>query len=222
MSLPRLAGNWGAGNIWQITSGRFLSNSYICEINGGTNCFIVDVGLEPHDTDNKIQELGIEPVGLFCTHGHFDHAGSASFFQKKYGCEVYMHKLERNVLNKTNFLLTAFGIPIRVSTPVVNFIDDDFTVMFDGVQLVFKSTPGHTPGSCVIEFGQAWFTGDTIYRNGIGLSPIPGADSKILLESIKSLWPRMTRDRFIFPGHGKEASGEYIRKNNMDLIKFLK
>jgi glyoxylase-like metal-dependent hydrolase (beta-lactamase superfamily II) len=72
-----------------------------------------------------------------------------------------------------------------------------------------------------LQFGSAWFTGDTIYSQGVGLSSLPGEDANILKKSILGLWDRLLEDRNIFPGHGDAASSTTIRSENRALLKFL-
>jgi glyoxylase-like metal-dependent hydrolase (beta-lactamase superfamily II) len=73
----------------------------------------------------------------------------------------------------------------------------------------------------VIELGSALFTGDTIYTRGVGLSHLPGEQPDILKQSILSLWPLLTTDRIVYPGHGGCASGAEVRTTNRALLEFL-
>jgi glyoxylase-like metal-dependent hydrolase (beta-lactamase superfamily II) len=66
-------------------------------------CILIDGGLDPAAIDAVVQELALTPAAVFCTHGHFDHAGSAAHFQKVYGCPVYLHGADRKLLKASNF-----------------------------------------------------------------------------------------------------------------------
>ena len=90
-----------------------------------------------------------------------------------------------------------------------------------GTPLVFHGAPGHTPGSCLLEFGHALFSGDTIYCRGVGLSQLPGEQPETLKASILASWPLLGADRTIYPGHGRCASGDWVRANNQPLLQFL-
>lgn len=214
-------GNWGGGDVWRVTSGEFPSNAYICGIGGG-NCILIDGGLDPHSIDLAVQELALTPTALFCTHGHFDHAGSAAHFQKKFGCPVYLHVADRKLLKSANFMLMAFKVVSRIEQPnEVTAIVSGQSVVVAGHALTFHGAPGHTPGSCVIEFGSALFTGDTIYCKGVGLSHLPGEQPELLKLSILALWPMLTADRVVYPGHGGCATGADVRATNRALLQFL-
>ncbi len=214
-------GHWGGGSVWRVTSGEFPSNAYICGTGGG-NCILIDGGLDPAAIDVVLQQLALTPVAVFCTHGHFDHAGSAAHFQKKFGCPVYLHGADRQLLKASNFLLMAFKLASRIEQPSeITAVESGQTVDVAGHALTFHGAPGHTPGSCMIEFGSALFTGDTIYTRGVGLSNLPGEQPEILKQSILALWPMLTADRIIYPGHGGCASGADVRTINRALLEFL-
>jgi hydroxyacylglutathione hydrolase len=214
-------GNWGGGNVWRVTSGEFSSNSYICEI-AHEQCVLIDGGLDPVSIDLVMNKLELKPKAVFCTHGHFDHAGSAAYFQKNYGCDVYLHGADHKLLKSANFMLMAFKFISRVEQPKrINFVNSGQSVSVAGHSLIFHGAPGHTPGSCLIEFGSALFTGDTIYSRGVGLSKLKGENPEMLKKSILALWHMLTTDRVIYPGHGGASTGEEVRTKNSELLGFL-
>ena len=97
-----LVGHWSGGKIWQITSGIVSSNSYFCEANTPLGGILIDPGLDGEEIEAEIANLGFYPTQVFCTHGHFDHIGSASYFQKKYGCNVFLHEADMKTLKSAN------------------------------------------------------------------------------------------------------------------------
>ena len=208
--------------LWAITAGAFPSNTYICSTDVVGGCILVDPGLDAQAIEHVLAELGLEPRKVFCTHGHFDHAGSAAFFQKKYGAEVFLHASDVKTLKAANFLLTVLKIPARIETPRITVIEgNDFTCDIAGVPLRYHTTPGHTPGSCVIQFGDRFFTGDTVYSRGVGLSRLPGEDPDALRKSILKLWPLFEGAASIHPGHGESAPAAVLRTDNRPLLQFL-
>ena len=215
------AGDWGGGRIWRITSGSFPSNAWFCEADVPGGGVLVDPGLDAPAIDAALSGLGLRPHQVFCTHGHFDHTGGAAHFQQRYGCEVFLHRADRRTMTSSNFLLMALGSPERVATADVTPVDDDFRADVAGTPLRFRHAPGHTPGSCVLELGRAWFTGDTLYRRGVGLNHLAGEDEATLRASVLALWPELTAERWVHPGHGDPADGETIRTGNRALADFL-
>jgi hydroxyacylglutathione hydrolase len=216
-----VVGDWGGGAVWRITSGVFPSNAYFCEADVPGGGILIDPGLDAPAIDAELSELGLRPHQVFCTHGHFDHTGGAAHFQQRYGSEVFLHRADKRTMSSSNFLLMALKVPHRVPAADVSLVDDGFSADITGQPLRFLRAPGHTPGSCVLELGGAWFTGDTIYRRGVGLNHLPGEDSDQLRRSILELWPGLTADRLVCPGHGEVTDGLSLRTGNSSLTEFL-
>jgi hydroxyacylglutathione hydrolase len=219
--MASIVGNWGGGAVWRVTSGVFSSNAYFCQADVEGGGILIDAGLDGATIDAELSEHGLRPYAVYCTHGHFDHTGSASHFQKKYGCQVFLHKADARTMKSSNFLLMAIKIPHKVTLADVSYVDDDFSTIVGGQELRYLAAPGHTPGSCIIEFGSAWFSGDTLYSRGVGLSHLPGENHEQLKASILNLWPRLDADRTIYPGHGDAADGVSVRTGNQALLNFL-
>jgi glyoxylase-like metal-dependent hydrolase (beta-lactamase superfamily II) len=207
-------------DIWRVTAGVYPSNAYICATGDG-GCFLIDPGLGGEDIDAQVTALGLTPRAIYCTHGHFDHVGSCAFFQKNYNIEVFLHKDDEKLLKTSNFLLTAFSIPQRIELPQATFVSEGFSCTQGRKSLRFYHSPGHTPGSCVIEWGEALFTGDTLYTRGVGLSRLRGEEPEVLKRTILKLFNTFPQYLEIFPGHGGSAKLEDVRLQNHALLDFL-
>lgn len=211
------------GIVYTVSGGSFTSNCYICTIDSPDECIVIDPGLDAALIDAKLLELSLTPRFVFCTHGHFDHFGSASYFQKKYKIPVFMHEGDQKIMLSSNFLLMVLKIPDRVVIPEVTFIrESDFSMDIEGCVLRYIETPGHTPGSCLIEFGSSIFSGDTMYANGVGLSGLPGENHAILYDSIMRVWNTLPAESIVYPGHGNSARFDDVRTKNTALLEFLK
>lgn len=210
------------GGIWKVVNKSFSSNTYVCATGEPSECILVDPGLDVADVDEALKKLGLKPRYVFCTHGHFDHAGGAAFFQKNYGAKVFLQAADLKTLRASNFLLMAFKMPQRIDLPELELIaEEDFSVPVGTGVVSCRLAPGHTPGSCIIRYGDAVFTGDTMLRRGVGLAELPGEDQGQLRASLLMLWNVLPLNCTIYPGHGKPASFASIRENNLALLAFL-
>lgn len=212
----------GELRIWTVTNGIFPSNCYICETGERNDCFVVDPGLDAAPIESALRELDLVPQAVVCTHGHFDHAGSAAQLRTRHGCPVHLHEADMKTLRSSNFLLMAFRIPVKVVTPEIVPVGDSQPVVRVGpVTVRFHPAPGHTPGSCVLEYGDTLFTGDTLYARGVGLSRLPGEDAERLRASLRALWDRFPDATVVRPGHGETATFGDIKRSNEPLLRFL-
>lgn len=207
-----------AGGVWCVTAGTFPANSYIVRT-GPSTAVLVDAGLDPVPIEAALRELGLAPSHVLCTHGHFDHLGSAADFQGRYGAEILLHPADLPVARRNNFLLMAMKLDERMAMP--RFAPFEAEPMQIGERsFAFRHTPGHTPGSCVIVSGQDWFTGDTLFARGVGLSKLPGERPSELKSSIVGLWDEL-ECADVHPGHGPSAAGAAVKHDNQRLRTFI-
>jgi len=65
-------------------------------------------------------------------------------------------------------------------------------------------TPGHTPGSiclwCPAE--NKLVAGDTLFRDSIGRTDLPGGDGRLILRSIREKLLVLPEETLVIPGHG--------------------
>jgi hydroxyacylglutathione hydrolase len=214
---PEAAEALGDG-VWRVTGGAFPSNAYICAAGAPGEAFIIDPGLDPQRIDRAARSLGLTPRQVFCTHGHFDHIGGASWFQQVYGASVHLHAADLKTMRSSNFLLMALKIDQRIALPEVTPIDPSAD---SELPVRYLPTPGHTPGSCFIRFGEHLFTGDSLYARGVGLSDLPGENHGLLRKSLLALWDAIPGATLVHPGHGPSARFDEIRSHNRALAAFL-
>lgn len=220
--MPTLRLEREPGSIWKVVNEAYNSNTYICPTNTPGECFLVDPGLDAPAIEAGLTEVGLVPRAIFCTHGHFDHAGTALVFQNKYGARVYLHVDDVKTLKASNFLLMSFKRPERVQLPTLDLVTGDVTdIGVGGQTLRYRSTPGHTPGSCVLELGDTVFTGDTLFAWSMGMSQLPGEDPEMLRQSIQGLWNRYPMETVILPGHGRSTAFGALKQDNRVLLEFL-
>jgi glyoxylase-like metal-dependent hydrolase (beta-lactamase superfamily II) len=206
--------------VWCVPNGSFSSNCYIGKTGKPGECIVVDPGLDGEAIDARLRGLQLRPTMIFCTHGHFDHFGSAAHLQETYDATVFMHAADERIMKTSNFMLMALHLSERVKLPQLHFIDDGFAIDA-GPTLEFLPSPGHTPGSCLLRWGDAIFSGDTIYAEGIGLSGLPGEDKQLLRQSLVRYWDLLPGESMLLPGHGKAALFSDVQSGNRALRAFL-
>lgn len=80
-------------------------------------------------------------------------------------------------------------------------------------------TPGHSPGSICLywEERKALFTGDVIFRQGLGRTDLPGGDGDLLKGSIRRL--AALEAEILLPGHGEVIIGKEAVQDNFRMVE---
>jgi glyoxylase-like metal-dependent hydrolase (beta-lactamase superfamily II) len=93
-----------------------------------------------------------------------------------------------------------------------NTIEPDFflkegDISINNVNLKIFHTPGHSPGSISLYLPdrKLLFTGDLVFKGGIGRTDLPGGDGSLLKKSLKRL--SELEIEWLLPGHGDIISG---------------
>ena len=81
-------------------------------------------------------------------------------------------------------------------------------VRFGNIVLRVIPTPGHTPGcvSFLHEESKTLFTGDTLFRESIGRTDLPGGDYPTIIKSILGSILPLGDEVTIYPGHGDKSN----------------
>jgi len=104
----------------------------------------------------NVQSFGLSCKNLtkiLLTHCHIDHIGGVPEIKKRFGCKIYIHKLDAPPLETGDQVLTAASWYQTTfpPTPVdVKFNLTEEVLTIGEQKIVCLHTPGHTPGSISI------------------------------------------------------------------------
>jgi glyoxylase-like metal-dependent hydrolase (beta-lactamase superfamily II) len=154
---------------------------------------------------------------VISTHAHPDHIEAVQLFPQE-STRCALHELEWQMITAMEKEITmAFDIQLEAILPDVLLTEGD--LIAGDLELQVIHTPGHSPGSVVLYWAQekALFTGDLIFRGGVGRTDLPGGDGPALKQSIKRLTE--LEIEWIRPGHGDIVSGNAEVKANFNHIE---
>ena len=201
----------------------FSSNTYIFKNSLNDDCVIIDPGFDIELICKNLAENNLNPIAIISTHGHFDHIGSVTFFKNKFKIPFYIHEADSKIMQSANFYLKIARIDYKIETPMPDmlFKEKKQTINIGNFELFIYNFPGHSSGSCIIQHDKYLFTGDIIYKKGLGFNNFPGEDKAKLKYSIKEVFDTFSDDSLVLPGHGDSEYLINIKNNNQDLINFL-
>tara|TARA_Y100000768_G_scaffold190900_1_gene143076 strand:- start:1 stop:615 length:615 start_codon:yes stop_codon:yes gene_type:complete len=189
--------------ISNIIVGELYTNCYV--ISNNSECIIIDPGAEPDKIIDFLESMKLTPKLLISTHYHADHVGGVKNLVEKYDVEFAIGKNDLNFLDAqpawVSNLISTYEKPISpnillLGGETINLLDLDIKII---------STPGHSPGSICIYVENSIFTGDTLFKNGIGRGDLPGGDINQEITSIKDKIFQLPNDIDVFPGHGNKT-----------------
>ena len=96
-------------------------------------------------------------------------------------------------------------------------------VRFGNTALRVIRTPGHTPGHVALyePDSKSLFTGDTLFRESIGRTDLPGGDYSWIMRSILDSLIPLGEEVHIYPGHGPESTIGHETLYNPFIVEVL-
>jgi hydroxyacylglutathione hydrolase len=202
-----------------IPNGQLQANCYLVMCPRTRETLVIDPGAEPGRILDHIRATRGRVVRLLHTHGHFDHIGATEAVLAGLAERVPLaaHPADRYLYERAARAWGAgFGYPVpdTLALPDVLLAGGDAIAIGD-LRLEVIHTLGHTPGSISLRCGDSCvFTGDTLFRRGIGRTDLPGGDEDAIYQSILSRLYPLPEALIVYPGHNSSTTiGEERRAN---------
>ena len=200
-------------------------NCYVLAERAGADAIVVDPGQRAMGQLRQIlDEHRLTPAAVLLTHGHIDHIWSAQKVADTYGCPAYIHPEDRFMLSDPikgfgpRLGQIAFGALFREPKQVLELDRDGDKLDIGDTVVTVDHTPGHTRGSVVFRVAgdgsEIAFTGDTLFRQSVGRTDLPGGSGRDLLGSIVTKLMVLDDDTVVLPGHGEKSTIGLERRTN--------
>lgn len=134
----------------------YVGDKKVCMhlIDTGDGLILVDCGYgqTTYMIEDSIRNLGFRLEDLkwiIITHGHFDHFGSGNDLRQRYGCKIFMSRVDRDLIKeRPDRALCHLGPDVNM--PMCwpdEVIDDGDSLTLGNTTIHFRVAPGHTPGT---------------------------------------------------------------------------
>lgn len=178
-------------------------------VSNGVGAVIFDAWGRADAWESLLARRGITPIAIYATHGHSDHISAAPDLATRFNIPWFLNPADVPLILWGNQILDFWELP---------HIPDDFAQPHDlrpgqvkilnNIEMEIIASPGHSLGGVMFYFPEykILLTGDTIFRDGVERTDLPGGDEKTLRESIANLVARnLPDDTHLIHGHGPDS-----------------
>ena len=214
-------------NIARFVFNPIQENTYVVWDATG-ECAVIDAGnlsaREDNALVNFITEHKLRPVLALNTHGHFDHIAGVEFLRTTYDIPFAMSGKDAFLLGAAASSGRMYGVEVREAPAKIDRDLDSLTETgFGDTRFEIIATPGHTPGHVSFYEPQSktLFTGDTLFRESIGRTDLPGGDYSWIMRSIIEKILPLGDETKVYPGHGDQTTIGHESLYNPFIVEVL-
>lgn len=189
----------------------FQENTIVVSDQTG-ECIIIDAGNYSAHEDvalsKYIDDNGLKPVMAVNTHGHVDHILGINYVKQRYGIPFAIDGRDLFLVESAPTHGAIYGFNITESPTMDINLEGQKKVKFGESSLEIIETPGHTPGHICLynRDNNILITGDTLFKESIGRTDLPGGDYSWIMRSIIEKIMPLGGDVRFYPGHGPDST----------------
>jgi len=178
--------------------GLYEENSMVLHDHG--HVLLIDPGRFPKEIAARVDQKEIVDA-IVLTHGHSDHTMAADDLADQYHCPIYLHPLDRILVESADRHLDGTDHPIYHEIQPLSSGE----MMIGTFPVTVYHTPGHTAGSVCVRYRNLLFTGDTLFAGDCGRTDLYSGDEAAMQKSLHLL-AGLSRDLQVYPGHGPSST----------------
>ncbi|HET8546746.1 MAG TPA: MBL fold metallo-hydrolase [Bryobacteraceae bacterium] len=168
--------------------------------------------VDPGDDIGRILDIlkqhALDVKAIVITHAHIDHIGGAQKLKAATGAPVWMNANDQVLYDHLDMQAAWLGMRTPAQTEIDHNAREGDTLTLGGAEFRVLHTPGHTQGSIslYIPEKQKVIAGDTLFRDSIGRTDLPGGDPRQILLSIHEKLLALPNETVVVPGHGENTT----------------
>ena len=170
------------------------------------------VVVDPGDNIPEILEIlarhQLKVKAIVITHAHIDHIGGAEKLKAATGAPVYMNANDQELYDRIEVQAGWLGMETPEQTDIDVHAREGDAIDLGPARFEVLHTPGHTPGSISlwIPLENKLVAGDTLFRDSIGRTDLPGGSPRQILRSIHDKLLVLPDEVAVIPGHGPNTT----------------
>lgn len=201
--------------------GAFQENCWVIGNRRTGEAICIDPGEQADDIVHMASEMGVKIKLIANSHAHLDHVLGVRGVQSDDNASFLLHEADLDILQGAAESAARFGMQVEQPPDPDHYIEDEQQVEVDGVALHVIHTPGHTAGSVCFYGHGVLFSGDTLFRNSIGRTDLPGGDYNQEMSSIVDKLLMLPDETIVLPGHMDQTTLGAERVQNPFILQTL-
>ncbi len=169
---------------------------------------VIDPGDKIEDILAILEKHALRVKAIVITHAHIDHIGGAAKLKAATGAPVLMNQADQELYDHLDVQASWLGMETPSHTSIDDTARDGDVLTLDTAEFQVLHTPGHTQGSISlwIPAENKLIAGDTLFRDSIGRTDLPGGNPRQILRSIEDKLLSLPEETVVVPGHGPNTT----------------
>ncbi|MBQ2620081.1 MAG: MBL fold metallo-hydrolase [Thermoguttaceae bacterium] len=197
--------------IQTITDNEMDQNAYIVNLEGSSECVVIDPGMSGEEVVSTLQSQQLTPVAILCTHGHYDHIKGVPALREAFpGVPTYIGAKDADKFEEPHGNLSLHFGPPQSIPAAEKTVSHGNVLSLAGLKFEVRETPGHSAGHVIYILREdlpyrkvktMLFCGDVLFAGSIGRTDFYDGNTEKLINSIKTQILTLPDNTIVYSGH---------------------